>query len=114
MERFVMQLPWLAVWVVVLILQERMIRKKNWLGSLLLLWVTLLLSFFWDRLVHIFAPETGTQYLYGGRFWILFLIAAAIHVVSRRRDRKETADQKKEEQKAQALENPEENQETEE
>lgn len=95
MERFVTQIPWIAAWVVVLVLQERFLRKKNWFGSLLLLWLTLLLSFFWDRLIYIFAPETGTQYLYGSRFWILFLIAAVIHVVSRRRDRKETEEKQK-------------------
>lgn len=89
MERFVTQIPWIVVWAVVLVLQERFLRKKNWFGSLFLLWLTLLLSVFWDWLVYIFAPETGTRYLYGGHFWILFLIAAVIYVMSKRRERKE-------------------------
>ena len=48
MSAFLTQLPWVIIWIVILICQDRFIRRKNWFGSLILIWVSLILSFAWD------------------------------------------------------------------
>ena len=84
LSTLVAQLPWVIVWVVVLVLQDRYIKNKNWFGSLILIWVSLILSFVWDFVAGIF----GWTMDYSSRFWILFVLTAILHVVGRRREKK--------------------------
>ena len=86
MSAFLTQLPWVIIWIVVLISQDRFIRRKNWFGSLILIWVSLILSFAWDILVKVL-PE-GWNMDFSSRFWLLFVITAILHVLGRRRDKK--------------------------
>lgn len=85
MSTFLTQLPWVLVWIVVLICQDRFIKRKNWFGSLILIWVSLILSFVWDIVVKVL-PE-GWNMDFSSRFWLLFVITAILHVLSRRRDK---------------------------
>ena len=86
MSAFLTQLPWVIIWIVILICQDRFIRRKNWFGSLILIWVSLILSFAWDILVKVL-PE-GWNMDFSSRFWLLFVITAILHVLGRRRDKK--------------------------
>lgn len=86
MSAFLHQLPWVILWIVILIAQDRFIRKKNWFGSLILIWVSLILSFVWDILVG-FLPSAANMD-FASRFWLLFLITAILHVMGRQRDKK--------------------------
>ena len=86
MSAFLTQLPWVIIWIVILICQDRFIRRKNWFGSLILIWVSLILSFAWDILVKVL-PE-GWNMDFSSRFWLLFVITAILHVLGRWRDKK--------------------------
>lgn len=86
MSAFLNQLPWVAIWIVILIAQDRFIRKKNWFGSLVLIWVSLILSFVWDILVGLLPATANMDF--ASRFWLLFLITAILHVMGRQRDKK--------------------------
>ena len=44
MPQIVSNLPWLVIWVVVFLVQSYFFRKKNSFGSLILLWLTLLVG----------------------------------------------------------------------
>lgn len=89
MPFIVTQLPWLIVWIVALLLQEGFIRKKNWFGSLLIIWVVLIISFIWDPAVNLLAADLAEKMQFGSRFWLLFVIAAILHVLGRRREKKQ-------------------------
>ena len=86
MSAFLTQLPWVIIWIVVLISQDRFIRRKNWFGSLILIWVSLILSFAWDILMKVL-PEAWNMD-FSSRFWLLFVITAILHVLGRQRDKK--------------------------
>ncbi len=86
MSTFLTQLPWVIIWLVVLICQDRFIRRKNWFGSLILIWVSLILSFAWNIVVKVL-PE-GWNMDFSSRFWLLFVITAILHVLGRQRDKK--------------------------
>ncbi len=88
------QLPWVLVWVVVLLLQDRFIRKKNWFGSLILIWITLILSFVWDKAADLIISQGAETFHFGSRFWLLFVIIAILHCLGRRREKKQAAARK--------------------
>lgn len=101
------QLPWVLVWVVVLLLQDRFIRKKNWFGSLILIWITLILSFVWDKAADLILSQGAEAFHFGSRLWLLFVIIAILHCLGRRREKKQAEAQKASVQPAGADETPE-------
>ena len=56
MPQIVSNLPWLVIWVVVFLVQSYFFRKKNSFGSLILLWLTLLVGIFWDQALRALVP----------------------------------------------------------
>ena len=86
MSAFLTQLPWVIIWIVILICQDRFIRRKNWFGSLILIWVSLILSFAWDILVKVL-PE-GWNMDFSSRFWLLFVITAMLPGPGRKRNKR--------------------------
>ena len=73
MPQIVSNLPWLVIWVVVFLVQSYFFRKKNSFGSLILLWLTLLV------------PGIPEMWLFGTQIWILFLIVAVRHYLNYRK-----------------------------
>ena len=76
MPQIVSNLPWLVIWVVVFLVQSYFFRKKNSFGSLILLWLTLLVGIFWDQALRALVPGIPEMWLFGTQIWILFLIVA--------------------------------------
>ena len=54
-------LPWLVIWVVVLLLQSFFLRRKNFFASLLILWFTLLVSIFWNTALSALLPGVASS-----------------------------------------------------
>lgn len=82
------QLPWILAYFVVLLLQTRFIQRKNWFGSILLIWISLVLSFVWDPIVNFLLGEGAAAMQFGSRFWILAIAAAVIHLLNRRKEKR--------------------------
>lgn len=87
MTFFLTQLPWILVWLVVLVLQERYIRKKNWFGSVLLIWISLVVSFVWNPAVELLFQENAAALQFGSRFWLLAILTAILHFLGKQRDK---------------------------
>lgn len=87
MAFFLTQLPWILVWLVVLVLQERYIRKKNWLGSVLLIWISLVVSFVWNPVVDLLFQDNAAALQFGSRFWLLAILTAILHFLGKQRDK---------------------------
>lgn len=88
MSQLLANLPWLIIWVVLILLQSRFLTKKNLFGSLILLWATLLVGIFWDKALTAMAPDIDPMWLFGTPIWILFIILAARHFLAlRKRDK---------------------------
>lgn len=102
MTFFLTQLPWILVWLVVLVLQERYIRKKNWFGSVLLIWISLVVSFVWNPAVDLLFQENAAALQFGSRFWILAILTAILHFLGKQRDKmsRKAADSQKAAQEA--------------
>ena len=84
MPQIVSNLPWLVIWVVVFLVQSYFFRKKNCFGSLILLWLTLLVGIFWDQALRALVPGIPEMWLFGTQIWILFLIVAVRHYLNYR------------------------------
>lgn len=65
MPQIVSNLPWLVIWVVVFLVQSYFFRKKNSFGSLILLWLTLLVGIFWDQALRALVPGIPEMWLFG-------------------------------------------------
>ena len=76
MEQLTTNLPWLIIWVAVILLQNWFLQKKNYFASLLVLWAALLVSIFWDRVLEMLVPGVDAMWLFGTKIWILFFISA--------------------------------------
>ena len=85
MPQIVSNLPWLVIWVVVFLVQSYFFRKKNSFGSLILLWLTLLVGIFWDQALRALVPGIPEMWLFGTQIWILFLIVAVRHYLNYRK-----------------------------
>lgn len=85
MEQLTTNLPWLIIWVAVILLQNWFLQKKNYFASLLTLWAALLVSIFWDRVLETLVPGVDAMWLFGTKIWILFFILAVRHYLSRRK-----------------------------
>ncbi|HIY05715.1 MAG TPA: hypothetical protein H9844_01350 [Candidatus Evtepia faecigallinarum] len=85
MEQLIPNLPWLIIWVVVILLQSWFLRKKNYFASLLTLWVTLLVSIFWDGALEKLVPGIDGMWLFGTKIWVLCFIVAIRHFLSQRK-----------------------------
>ena len=81
-------LPWLVIWVVVLLLQSFFLRRKNFFASLLILWFTLLVSIFWNTALSALLPGVASMWLFGTKIWVLFLIIAVRHYLNQRKEKK--------------------------
>lgn len=88
MSQVVTNLPWVVLWVVALVMQNRFWQKGNTFGSLILLWITLVIGVFWNRLLGALVPGVGEMWLFGTKVWILFLLLAVRHFFSARKQRK--------------------------
>lgn len=88
LSHLVENLPWIVLWVVALLIQGRFLRKKNTLGSLILLWLTLVIGVFWNKGMELLAPGAGDMWLFGTKSWILFLILALRHYLNLRKERR--------------------------
>ena len=91
MPHIVENLPWVVLWVVALLMQGRFFRKKNTFGSLILLWLTLVIGVFWNKGIGLLAPGAGDMWLFGTKIWILFLILALRHYFNLRKERRSQA-----------------------
>lgn len=85
MEQVTTNLPWLIIWIAVILLQSWFLRKKNYFASLLILWFTLLVSIFWDGALERLVPGIDAMWLFGTKIWVLCLIVAIRHFLSRRK-----------------------------
>lgn len=85
MPQIVSNLPWLVIWVVVFLAQSYFFRKRNSFGSLILLWLTLLVGIFWDQVLSALVPGIPEMWLFGTQIWILFLIVAVRHYLNYRK-----------------------------
>lgn len=85
MEQLTPNLPWLIIWVVVILLQSWFLRKKNYFASLLILWFTLLVSIFWDGALEKLVPGIDAMWLFGTKIWVLCFIVAIRHFLSQRK-----------------------------
>jgi len=85
---FISQLPWVLVWIVVLIIQDMNLKKGKGFISLICIWIALVLSVAWDPVVNLLMGDAAAGMHFGSRFWILFIITAIIHVLAMRKSRK--------------------------
>ena len=85
MGQLTTNLPWLIIWIVVILLQSWYLRKKNYFASLLILWFTLLVSIFWDGALEKLVPGIDAMWLFGTKIWVLCFIVAIRHFFSRRK-----------------------------
>ena len=72
MPQIVSNLPWLVIWVVVFLVQSYFFRKKNSFGSLILLWLTLLVGIFWDQALRALVPGIPEMWLLEPKFGFSF------------------------------------------
>lgn len=85
---FVSQLPWVLIWIVILIFQDMNLKKGKGFMSLILIWISLMLSFVWDPAVNLLMGDAAANMQFGSRFWLLFVITAIIHVLFARKQKK--------------------------
>ena len=85
---FISQLPWVLVWIVVLILQDMNLKKGKGFMSLILIWISLILSVVWNPAVNLLMGDAAANMQFGSRFWILFIITAIVHVLNMRKQKK--------------------------
>ena len=85
---FVSQLPWVLVWIAILIYQDMNLKKGKGFMSLICIWIALVLSFVWNPLVNLFMGESAANMQFGSRFWLLFIVTAIIHVLNVRRQKR--------------------------
>lgn len=85
---FVTQLPWVIIWIVILIYQDMNLKKGKGFVSLICIWVALILSFVWDPAVNLLLGENAAAMQFGSRFWLLFVITAIIHVLNARKQKR--------------------------
>lgn len=90
MGQLTTNLPWLIIWIVVILLQSWFLRKKNYFASLLILWFTLLVSIFWDGALEKLVPGVDAMWLFGTKIWVLCFIVAIRHFSSRRKSAQPT------------------------
>lgn len=88
MGQLTVNLPWLIIWIVLLLLQDRFLRRRNMFFSLVLLWLTLLVSVFWDRAISALMPGVDSMWLFGTKIWILFFLLAVRHYLAYRKEKK--------------------------
>ena len=85
---FLSQLPWILVWIVVLIVQDMNLKKGKGFMSLICIWIALVLSVAWDPVVNILMGDAAANMQFGSRFWILFIITAIVHVLNMRKQKR--------------------------
>ena len=85
---FLTQLPWVLVWIVVLIVQDMNLKKGKGFMSLICIWVALILSVVWDPAVNLLMGDGAANLQFGSRFWILFIITAIVHVLNMRKQKR--------------------------
>ena len=85
---FLTQLPWVLVWIVVLIVQDMNLKKGKGFISLICIWIALVLSVAWDPVVNLLMGDAAANMHFGSRFWILFIITAIVHVLNMRKQRR--------------------------
>ena len=88
MGQLTANLPWLIIWIVLLLLQDSFLRRRNMFLSLVLLWLTLLVSVFWDRAISALVPGVDGMWLFGTKIWILFFLLAVRHYLAYRKGKK--------------------------
>ena len=85
---FISQLPWVLVWIVILIFQDMNLKKGKGFVSLICIWIALVLSFVWNPAVNLMMGDAAANMQFGSRFWLLFVVTAIIHVLAARKSRK--------------------------
>ena len=85
---FLTQLPWVLVWIVVLIIQDMNLKKGKGFISLICIWIALVLSVAWDPVVNLLMGDAAASMHFGSRFWILFIITAIVHVLNARKQKR--------------------------
>ena len=85
---FLTQLPWVLVWIVILIVQDMNLKKGKGFMSLICIWIALVLSVAWDPAVNLLMGDAAANMQFGSRFWILFIITAIVHVLNMRKQKR--------------------------
>ena len=85
---FISQLPWVLVWIVILIYQDMNLKKGKGFMSLICIWIALVLSLVWNPAVNLFLGDAAANMQFGSRFWILFIITAIVHVLNARKQKR--------------------------
>ena len=85
---FLSQLPWVLVWIVILIYQDMNLKKGKGFMSLICIWIALVLSLVWNPAVNLFLGDAAANMQFGSRFWLLFIVTAIIHVLNSRKQRR--------------------------
>ena len=95
MDAILTVLPWVIVWLIILGIQDRFIKKRNWFGSILLIWLSLVLSFVWDPIISFLLGDKGAFLQIGSHFWMLAIITAVLHFTGKRRANRNDTDNHK-------------------
>ncbi|MBR5534890.1 MAG: hypothetical protein IKU62_08610 [Ruminiclostridium sp.] len=85
---FVSQLPWVLVWIVILVFQDMNLKKGKGFMSLICIWIALILSVVWDPAVNLLMGDAAASMQFGSRFWILFIITTIVHVLNSRKQKR--------------------------